>query len=221
MFVEATFTNQSTLEVKLNTDGASKGNPCWAEVGGIARDYEGKVILEFSEPIGFTNNMVAEMHAAVRGLSICLEKGFSKVWLELDALHVIHHISRQVRGDWYIQNMLQHIQIYLKQIEVRISHIFREGNQAADYFANQALEVDEISIINHDQLRGRITGIVKMDLLPCHNLDSHSISSFSLVATDTGNTIMNQMNDLPYCCSGSLWSTCLFLSDYPFWDGFN
>ncbi|KAL0291521.1 UNVERIFIED_CONTAM: putative ribonuclease H protein [Sesamum angustifolium] len=138
--------------VKLNTDGDSKGNPGVAGAGGIVRDYEGKFILAFSEPIGFTNNMVAEMHVVLRGIGICLEKGFSKVWLELDALHVIHLIFRQVRGAWYIQNMLQHIQIYLKQTEVRISHIFREGNQAADYFANQALEVDEISIVNHDQL---------------------------------------------------------------------
>ncbi|KAL0325030.1 UNVERIFIED_CONTAM: putative ribonuclease H protein [Sesamum radiatum] len=151
--------------VKLNTDGASKGNPGLARAGGIVRDYEGKVILAFSEPIGFTNNMVAEMHVVLRGFGICLEKGFSKVWFELDALHVIHLIFRQVRGVWYIQNMLQHIQIYLKQIEVRISHIFREGNQATDYFANQALEVDEISIVNHDQLRGTIMGIVKMDRL--------------------------------------------------------
>ncbi|KAL0295036.1 UNVERIFIED_CONTAM: putative ribonuclease H protein [Sesamum angustifolium] len=145
--------------LKLNTGGASKGNPGLARAGGIVKDYEGKVIFVFSEPIGFTNNMVAEMHAVLRGLSICLEKGFSKVWLELDALHVIYLIFRQIRGAWYIQNMLQHIQIYLTQMKVRISHIFREGNQAADYFANQALEVDEISIVNHDQLQGRITGI--------------------------------------------------------------
>ncbi|KAK4390170.1 putative ribonuclease H protein [Sesamum angolense] len=123
--------------VKLNTDGASKGNPGLARAGDIVRDYERKVILAFSEPIGFTNNMVAEMHVVLRGFGICLEKGFSKVWLELDAIHVIHLIFRQVRGVRYIQNMLQHIQIYLQQMEVRISHIFREENQAADYFATK------------------------------------------------------------------------------------
>ncbi|KAL0391162.1 UNVERIFIED_CONTAM: putative ribonuclease H protein [Sesamum calycinum] len=65
--------------VKLNTDGASKGNPGLARAGGIVKDYEGKAIFVFSEPIGFTNNMVAEMHVVLRGLGICLEKGFSKV----------------------------------------------------------------------------------------------------------------------------------------------
>ncbi|KAL0443394.1 UNVERIFIED_CONTAM: putative ribonuclease H protein [Sesamum latifolium] len=39
--------------VKLNTNGASKGNPGLAGAGGIVRDYEGKVILAFFEPIGF------------------------------------------------------------------------------------------------------------------------------------------------------------------------
>ncbi|KAL0418888.1 UNVERIFIED_CONTAM: putative ribonuclease H protein [Sesamum radiatum] len=65
--------------VKLKTDGASKGNPGLAGAGGIVKDYTGKAIFVFSEPIGFTNNMVAEMHAVLRGLGICLEKGFSKV----------------------------------------------------------------------------------------------------------------------------------------------
>ncbi|KAL0303262.1 UNVERIFIED_CONTAM: putative ribonuclease H protein [Sesamum radiatum] len=200
--------------VKLNTNGASKGNPGLAGAGGNVREYEGKVIFAFSEPIGLTNNMVAEMHVVLRGLGICLKKGFSKVWLELDALYIIHLISKQVRGAWYIQNMLQHIQ-YLQQMEVRISHIFREENQAADYFANQALEIDEISIINHDQLEAGSQVLLKWTDFPCHILDSHSISSFSLFATDTGYTVMNQINDLPYRCCGFLW--CLFLSDYPFW----
>ncbi|KAL0285737.1 UNVERIFIED_CONTAM: putative ribonuclease H protein [Sesamum calycinum] len=138
--------------VKLNTDGASKGNPSVARARGIARDYEGKVILAFSEPIRFTNNMVVEMHVVLRGLGIYLERVFLKFGLNWMLFMSFISYYRQVRGAWYIQNMLQHIQIYLKQMEVRISHIFREGNQAADYFANQALEVNEISIVNHDQL---------------------------------------------------------------------
>ncbi|KAL0400123.1 UNVERIFIED_CONTAM: hypothetical protein Sradi_2355600 [Sesamum radiatum] len=67
--------------MKLNTDSASKGNLGLAGAGGIVRDYEGKVILAFSELIGFTNNMVVEMHVVLKGLGICLEKGFSKVCL--------------------------------------------------------------------------------------------------------------------------------------------
>ncbi|KAL0352385.1 UNVERIFIED_CONTAM: putative ribonuclease H protein [Sesamum calycinum] len=80
----------ATRLVKLNTDGASKGNPGVAGAGGIVRDYEGKVILAFSEPIGFTNNMVDEMHVVLRGFGICLEKGFSKVWFECSSCHSSH-----------------------------------------------------------------------------------------------------------------------------------
>ncbi|KAL0313976.1 UNVERIFIED_CONTAM: hypothetical protein Sangu_2242000, partial [Sesamum angustifolium] len=86
--------------VKLNIDGASKGNPglAWLELEALSETMREKSSFTFSEPIGFTNNMEAEMHVVLRGFCICLEKGFSKVWLELDALHVIHLIFKQVRG---------------------------------------------------------------------------------------------------------------------------
>ena len=46
---------------KLNTDGASKGNPGPAGAGGIFRDNHGNPILAFQDYIGPASNTFAEL----------------------------------------------------------------------------------------------------------------------------------------------------------------
>ncbi|KAL0302292.1 UNVERIFIED_CONTAM: putative ribonuclease H protein [Sesamum angustifolium] len=76
---------------KLNIDGASKGNPGVFGAGGILRDHLGRVIFAFQEPLGTTTNTQAELCAVHRGLKICRDKGFHKIWIETDATVVIRH----------------------------------------------------------------------------------------------------------------------------------
>ncbi|KAL0405791.1 UNVERIFIED_CONTAM: putative ribonuclease H protein [Sesamum latifolium] len=52
---------------KLNTDGASKGNPGISGEGGILRNHLGIVIFAFQEHIGNTTNTQAELRAIHRG----------------------------------------------------------------------------------------------------------------------------------------------------------
>ncbi|KAL6579795.1 hypothetical protein OROMI_007819 [Orobanche minor] len=61
--------------MKLNTDGAARGNPGLAAAGGIVRDPSGKPFLCFWEFIGFQSNTIAELHGIWRGLQLCFEKG--------------------------------------------------------------------------------------------------------------------------------------------------
>ncbi|KAL0294812.1 UNVERIFIED_CONTAM: putative ribonuclease H protein [Sesamum angustifolium] len=77
---------------KLNTDGASRGNPGVFRAGGILRDHLGRVIFVFQEPLGTTTNTQAELRAVHRGLKICRDKGFHKIWIETDATVVIRLI---------------------------------------------------------------------------------------------------------------------------------
>ncbi|KAL0319579.1 UNVERIFIED_CONTAM: putative ribonuclease H protein [Sesamum radiatum] len=82
---------------KLNTDGASKGNPGIFEAGGILRDYLGRVIFAFQEPLGTTTHTQAELHAIYKGLKIYREKGFHKSWIESDATVIIDHFHPKTR----------------------------------------------------------------------------------------------------------------------------
>ena len=53
---------------KLNTDGASLGNPGKVGGGGIIRDSDGKWMKGFARSIGFTTSITAEFWALRDGL---------------------------------------------------------------------------------------------------------------------------------------------------------
>ncbi|KAL0444924.1 UNVERIFIED_CONTAM: putative ribonuclease H protein [Sesamum latifolium] len=151
--------------VKLNIDRASRGNPGTSGAGGIVRNHMGQVLFAFTEPLGITNNIVAKLKALLRGLQLCTKKGFTRIWIELDALHVIRLISSQNIGSWYLQSDIQKIRFYLAQLETKISHIILEGNQAADFLANQACATDNPSILFNEQLQDKLAGTIKLDAL--------------------------------------------------------
>ncbi|KAL0281808.1 UNVERIFIED_CONTAM: putative ribonuclease H protein, partial [Sesamum radiatum] len=144
---------------KLNTDGASKGNPGISGAGGILRDHLGRVIFAFQEPLGINTNTQAELSAINRGLQICRDKGFRKIWIEINAKTIIMLISSPRQGAWNLQNTLQRIRNIQSQMTYRISHIFREGNQAADFLANQACSEQQLCIFQEDGLIGKVKGI--------------------------------------------------------------
>ncbi|KAK4394160.1 hypothetical protein Sango_1886800, partial [Sesamum angolense] len=94
------------------------------------------------------------------GLQICRDKGFRKIWIETDAKAIITLISSPRQGAWNLQNTLQRIRNILSQMTYRISHIFREGNQAADLLANQACSEQQLCIFQENGLRGKVKGEV-------------------------------------------------------------
>ncbi|KAK4384645.1 putative ribonuclease H protein [Sesamum angolense] len=57
--------------IKINTDGASKGNPGVAGEGGIPRNEEGAVIFAFYEKLGESDNTFAEVFSLFKALQIC------------------------------------------------------------------------------------------------------------------------------------------------------
>ncbi|CAA0835161.1 Polynucleotidyl transferase- ribonuclease H-like superfamily protein, partial [Striga hermonthica] len=77
--------------VKLNTDGASFGNPGSAGAGGLIRDSVGNWLVGFRLHLGVCTNMVAEMEAGLNqiGLLLAWDEGYRKVICELDAQVVI------------------------------------------------------------------------------------------------------------------------------------
>ncbi|KAL0431296.1 UNVERIFIED_CONTAM: hypothetical protein Sradi_0755600 [Sesamum radiatum] len=124
---------------KLNTDGASK------------------------EPLGCMSNTLAELKAIYRGLQLSIERNITKIWIETDVQVIIKLIANPSLGAWYLQHTLMKIRTLLQQIEFKVSHIFREGNQIADLFANQACLADELSVIRPEQITGRAKGLIKLD----------------------------------------------------------
>ena len=80
----------------IQTDGASRGNPGPASIGGVIWDYEGQVIAEVSKAIGIATNNVAEYRALVETLAKALELGVEFVYVRLDSELIV----RQVNGSY-------------------------------------------------------------------------------------------------------------------------
>ena len=74
---------------KLNTDGASLGNPGKAGGGGIIWDSEGRWVKGFARSIGFTTSIIAELWALRDGLLLADQIGVQKLWIELVAKVVV------------------------------------------------------------------------------------------------------------------------------------
>lgn len=122
------------MRVKVNCDGASRGNPGPAGIGAVV-DGEG-----YSEYIGRATNNQAEYRAVILGLEKALEKGADEVVLETDSNLVVN----QLNGEWRVN---ENVELYERARELldefddaEIRHVYRENNEAADRLANEALD---------------------------------------------------------------------------------
>jgi ribonuclease HI len=127
-------------------DGACKGNPGEAAIAGILRDPSGKVVFQFSQPIGNATNNVAE-YRALEYLLIFMV-GYSKSSASIKGL-VVHSDSelmvRQVKGSYKVRKkhlipLHDSIRRLIVQMpfSVQLLHVERCQNQEADRLANQA-----------------------------------------------------------------------------------
>lgn len=68
--------------MKLNIDGASKGNPGLASAGGLFRDCAGNWLRGFAFHIGIDTSVGAELWAQRSGLELAWSLGYTKLLVE-------------------------------------------------------------------------------------------------------------------------------------------
>ena len=71
--------------VKLDVDGASRGNPGEAGCGGLMRDATRRWLGDYTCNFGICNALTAEIWGALNGLHLAWELGFRKVILKSDS----------------------------------------------------------------------------------------------------------------------------------------
>jgi len=138
----------------LRTDGASRGNPGHAGIGGIISDGAGNKLFSFSEYIGEVTNNVAEYSALIFGLreAARVKSGSMVIYSDSELL------VKQLNGFYKVKNaglkplFKEAKKLLTRYTGVTIYHVPREDNKEADKLANQAID---------DYLAGnkQITGI--------------------------------------------------------------
>jgi ribonuclease HI len=133
------------MELIVQTDGASRGNPGPASYGFLIRDKETKeVIYQEGKTIGVNTNNIAEYLGVLRAFEYIDQniKDVSKVEVVADSQLII----RQLAGFYRVKNPKLKIlfdQIKLLELnigEVSYRHVLRAFNKEADKLANLALD---------------------------------------------------------------------------------
>ncbi|WCJ36333.1 Polynucleotidyl transferase ribonuclease H-like superfamily protein [Euphorbia peplus] len=125
--------------IKINTDGASKGNPGLASAGGVLRGASGAWFGGFAVNLGICTAFLAELWGLFFGLKLAWSKGYVKVIVEMDSKAVISLVQGHVNVHHPYGWIVRECQEFLKRSwDIRFLHVYREGNRAADWMANFA-----------------------------------------------------------------------------------
>eukprot|EP00253_Pinus_taeda_P006671 PITA_06671 len=151
--------------IKLNCDGAAKGNPGTAGFGGIFRNEAGATEWIYAEHGGTMTNNEAEFMAVYQGLKIARRNGYRKLEIEGNSTMVINAIRQLIQGkswekvvkSWRSANTVREIGDMLTGIDFIItSHVRREGNKPANCLANwgsnERMEPIDDSWTNQEEL---------------------------------------------------------------------
>ncbi|MBI2600546.1 ribonuclease HI family protein [Candidatus Daviesbacteria bacterium] len=134
------------MELRLFTDGASRGNPGQASYGYLILDEKNQVIHQEGKSLGIATNNFAEYSGVLSALSFVKEKIFSGESLDIlisaDSKLVVEQLSGRFKiKSESLKPLIREIKL-LEQLLGRIKyiHIPREKNKQADALANKALD---------------------------------------------------------------------------------
>lgn len=124
---------------KLNTDGASRGNPGMATAGGVLRDHTGCWRGGFSLNIGICSAPLAELWGVYYGLYIAWERRITRLEVEVDSKLVVGFLKDGVSESHPLSFLVRLCHGFLsRDWIVWVSHVYREANRLADGLANYA-----------------------------------------------------------------------------------
>ncbi len=134
------------MDLIINTDGASRGNPGPASYGFVIKVRDGVILHQEGQRIGINTNNVAEYTGVLEALKYVKaqysKKGPHQIEVVADSLLIVS----QLNGRYKLKS--PHLKIIFDQIkvlemevgEVAYRHVLRAHNFIADRLANQALD---------------------------------------------------------------------------------
>lgn len=134
------------MDLIINTDGASKGNPGPSSYGFVIKARGGALLHEEGEQIGVTTNNVAEYTAVLKAFEYVIKRFFRKVPHKIEVVADSRLVVEQLSGRFKIKSeKLLPIFDKIKSMEFDLGQVTyrsvpREENFLADRLANRAFE---------------------------------------------------------------------------------
>ena len=132
------------MQVKINIDGGSRGNPGPGAAAYVICDMQGKILSQEGYFMAHCTNNQAEYTALKLALIKCAELGAAELFIEGDSLLLV----KQFTGEYKIKNpdlqaRMQVIRKLAEPFTIHIKHVLREFNKAPDALANKAMDAKE------------------------------------------------------------------------------
>lgn len=129
-------------EIKIYTDGGSRGNPGPSASGYVLLDAQDNVIVERGVYLGITTNNQAEYQALKLAIEEAKKLDAKNLDIYMDSLLVVNQMLGKFKvkhGD--LLSIYESIKELIKEFkQVKFTHVPRELNKLADAMVNQALD---------------------------------------------------------------------------------
>ncbi|HEY6106529.1 MAG TPA: ribonuclease HI family protein [Anaeromyxobacteraceae bacterium] len=132
----------AAARTRLFTDGAARGNPGPAGAGAVILNPQGHIVAKVGKFLGENTNNYAEYMGLILGLRRAKAMGIK----ELEVFADSELLVRQLNGEYQVKaENLKPLFEEARQLlsafpEVRVRHIRREENEAADEMSNRAID---------------------------------------------------------------------------------
>nr|DAD25609.1 TPA_asm: hypothetical protein HUJ06_027073 [Nelumbo nucifera]DAD25624.1 TPA_asm: hypothetical protein HUJ06_027088 [Nelumbo nucifera] len=165
---------------KLNTDGASRGNPGISAGGGIVRNHEGKLIRAFGKFYGICSNIMAEIRAIHDGLDLCHLLELHNIIVESDCKVIVDFFNGKANLPWPIWYWKNKIMEKVSTLSCSFHHTFRENNRVADGLANLSCDsLADCYVESEITLPLNIKGLVLIEKTGLPNIRRYSMPYFA------------------------------------------
>ena len=163
--VEVRWNLPPTGWLKCNIDGSALGAPGLSGCGGIFRTCRGFSKGCFSFFIGVGHAFEAELLGFILAVEKAKEFEWRNLWIESDSSYVVN-LFRKKSGKipWKLNNRWHRAMKFASEINVVVSHIFREGNAVADKLSNLATKRQQSMWWR--QFPNEVSSLIYRDIVP-------------------------------------------------------
>ncbi|KAF7843708.1 putative ribonuclease H protein At1g65750 family [Senna tora] len=132
---------------KVNVDAACLPNCFAMRCGGIIRDSDGRFVKGFTSNLGMCFVLQAELWGVSHGLEVAWSLGAKNLIVESDSVTVVDLVRKghsELHPNGALLERINHW--IMKEWDVKVSHVFREANSAADWISKNPL-VDSFDLV--------------------------------------------------------------------------
>ncbi|KAK2441664.1 hypothetical protein QL285_012933 [Trifolium repens] len=126
-------------------DGSSLGNPGVAASAGIFRNHNGASLGCFASNIGIATAFFAEFMGIILAIECAYVGNWKQLWIESDSKLAILAYRNQKIIHWQLQNRWSNCLLKIIDMNVIVSHVYKEGNSFADKLSKLGLNVNDFT----------------------------------------------------------------------------